>query len=87
MSLISKIFGGNKSEKDVKKITPLVGKINDFFTQYQQLSNDELRSKTTEFRNRIKQHLSTIDEEISSKKESAEALGAESINEKSGGQQ
>jgi preprotein translocase subunit SecA len=82
MSLISKIFGGNKSEKDVKKITPLVGKINDFFVQYQQLSNDQLRNKTTEFRSRIKQHLSSIDEQISSKKEAAETLGAESINEK-----
>jgi preprotein translocase subunit SecA len=82
MSLISKIFGGNKSEKDVKKITPLVGKINDFFAQYQQLSNDQLRNKTTEFRSRIKQHLSSIDEQISSKKEAAETLGAESINEK-----
>ncbi len=82
MSLISKIFGGNKSEKDVKKITPLVGKINEFFNQYQSLSNDELRNKTQEFRSRIQQHLSTIDEQINSKKEAAENLSSENINEK-----
>jgi preprotein translocase subunit SecA len=82
MSLISKIFGGNKSEKDVKKITPLVGKINEFFNQYQSLTNDQLRNKTTEFRSRIQQHLSTIDEQINNKKEAAENLSSENINEK-----
>ena len=55
LGLISKLFGGSKSEKDVKKITPLVAKINTFFTQYQSLSNDELRNKTVEFKSRIQQ--------------------------------
>ena len=40
---LSKLFGGNKSEKDVKIITPYVAKINAFFEEYQSLSNDELR--------------------------------------------
>ena len=79
---LSKIFGGNKSEKDVKKITPQVATINGFFFQYQSLSNDELRNKTQEFRSRIQQHLSVIDEQINNKKEEAEALPVESINEK-----
>jgi len=82
MSLISKIFGGNKSEKDVKKITPLVAKINEFFSQYQSLSNDQLRKKTEEFRGRIQQHLGAIDEQLNSKKEAAENLSSENINEK-----
>lgn len=42
---ISKLFGGNKSEKDVKKILPQVEKVNQFFAQYKSLSNDELRNK------------------------------------------
>ncbi len=79
---LSKIFGGNKSEKDVKKITPQVGKINQFFSQYQSLSNDDLRNKTQEFRLRIKQHLATIDEQIIAKKNAAEELSVEAINEK-----
>lgn len=64
IGLLSKIFGGNKSEKDVKKITPLIAKINEYFSQYKSLSNDQLRNKTIEFRGRIKQHLQAIDEQI-----------------------
>ena len=72
--LLSKLFGGNKSEKDVKKISPLVGEINKFFNQYQSLTNDELRNKTLEFKARIKEHLSEIDTAIATKKEEAESL-------------
>jgi len=53
MGLFSKMFGGNKSEKDVRAILPLVTKINQHFSTYQSLSNDELRNKTIEFRQRI----------------------------------
>jgi preprotein translocase subunit SecA len=74
LGFISKIFGGSKSEKDVKKIQPYVGKINKFFDSYASLSNDVLRSKTQEFRQRIKDHLSEIDQEIAEKNNSAEEL-------------
>jgi preprotein translocase subunit SecA len=82
IGVLSKIFGGNKSEKDVKKITPQVAKINHFFTQFQSLSNDALRAKTAEFKQRIQAHLRAIDEEINSKKELAENLPVTNINEK-----
>ncbi len=82
IGLISKLFGGNKSEKDVKKIMPRVAKINEFFAQYQTLSNDQLRNKTQEFRERIKQHLANIDDEIKSKQDAAESLAAADINQK-----
>ena len=74
LGFISKIFGGSKSEKDVKKIEPYVGKINHFFNTYQSLTNDELRSKTPEFRQRIKEHLAEIDGEIATRNTSAEDL-------------
>lgn len=57
LGFISKIFGGSKSEKDVKGILPLVTKINQHFASYQLLSNDELRYKSQEFRQRIQEHL------------------------------
>ena len=79
---LSKLFGGNKSDKDVKKISPQVGTINGFFTQYQSLSNDELRNKTQEFRQRIQQYLALIDEEIKTKQITADELSVEAINEK-----
>ncbi len=74
LGFISKIFGGSKSEKDVKKIEPYVGKVNQFFASYQSLSNDQLRNKTQEFRQRIKEHLAEIDTEIAEKNAAAEAL-------------
>jgi len=78
----SKIFGGNKSEKDVKKIQPIVAQINDFFASYQSLENDALRAKTQEFRQRIENHLKEIDEEISSKNKQAEELAFNDLNGK-----
>lgn len=74
LGFLSKMFGGSKSEKDVKKIEPLVQKINGYFNSYQSISNDELRNKTQEFRQRIKDHLSGIDAEIVGKTTEAEEL-------------
>ena len=79
---ISKLFGGNKSEKDVKKISPQVEKINQFFTQYQSLSNDDLRNKTVDFKQRITAHLADMDQQIADKKKAAEDLPIEEINQR-----
>ncbi len=72
IGLLSKIFGGSKSDKDVKRVEPIVSKINDIYNGYKSLSLDELRNKTHEFRQRIKEHLKTIDEQIAEKKNIAE---------------
>ena len=77
--LLSLLFGGNKSEKDVKAIRPLVEKINVFFEKFQSLSNDELRGKTVDFRGRIKEYLKEIDDQIESQKEEAEKLDSADI--------
>ncbi|HEX4876906.1 MAG TPA: preprotein translocase subunit SecA [Chitinophagaceae bacterium] len=74
LGFISKLFGGSKSEKDVKKIEHYVAKINQFFNAYQSLSNDELRNKTQEFRQRIKEHLKEIDATIAERNAAADAL-------------
>jgi len=78
----SKLFGGNKSEKDVKKIAPIVDQVNKFFTQYASFSNDELRANSVQFRSRIQDHLSGIDAEIAEKKAEAELLDADHLTEK-----
>ena len=70
---ISKIFGGNKSERDVKVTMPYVAKINDFFAHYQSFSNDELRANSAIFRQRIATALAEIDGEIAERKAAAEA--------------
>ena len=79
---LSKLLGGNKSEKDVKKIQPYVTQINQYYQQYASLSNDELRNKTVEFRTRINDHVKGIDETISERRAAAEALPAEQLIEK-----
>src|SRR5688500_11851037 len=80
LGILSKIFGGNKSEKDVKQVLPQVEKINKFFNEYRSLSNDELREKTTEFRARISEYLAATDEEIETRKNEAESLPVEEIS-------
>lgn len=82
LKFLSKILGGNKSEKDVAAIRPIVEKTNQFFQQYQSLTNDELRNKTVEFKSRIKEHLKEIDATIEAKKAEADALPVEEIHAK-----
>ncbi|MGN6291543.1 MAG: preprotein translocase subunit SecA [Chitinophagaceae bacterium] len=74
LGILSKIFGGNKSDKDVKKIMPVVEKINQHFASYASLSNDELRQKTQEFRQRIKEYLKETDDSILAKNKQADEL-------------
>ena len=80
LKFISKLFGGSKSEKDVLQLMPIVEKANQFFGQYQSVTNDELRFKTVEFRERIKAHLTAIDAEIDSKSQAAENLLSSDIH-------
>ncbi len=82
IGFISRLFGGSKSEKDIKNIEPIVKQINQHFSAYQSLSNDQLRGKTQEFRQRIKAHLQEIDTEIADLGKQAEALDFSDINGK-----
>ncbi|RYG05362.1 MAG: preprotein translocase subunit SecA [Chitinophagaceae bacterium] len=82
LGFISKIFGGSKSEKDIKILEPIVVEINRHFASYQGLSNDQLRGKTVEFRTRIKEHLKETDEEIITLTKKAEELPFEEIADK-----
>jgi preprotein translocase subunit SecA len=57
---LKKIFG-TKSDRDLKKMLPLVDTINAFEAEYQKLSDEGLRAKTTEFRERLKNGETTDD--------------------------
>jgi preprotein translocase subunit SecA len=78
---ISNLFG-NKSQRDVKDLWPIVAEINSHFESYAKLSNDELRAKTTEFKQRIADYLSDIDEQINALKHESENLLSEEISRK-----
>src|SRR5580704_5709744 len=59
-TLIGKVFG-TKNERVVKSLMPRVETINALEPQIQKLSDDELRAKTDEFRQRIQQRMSRIE--------------------------
>ena len=51
MSFLGKLFGSH-TDRELKKIYPIVDKIEALEPQYQALSDDELRAKTNEFKKR-----------------------------------
>ena len=56
MSIVNsllKVFLGDKSGKDLKKLTPIVDEINNHFNKLSSISNDQLRNKTIEFKKMI----------------------------------
>ncbi len=80
--MLSKVFGGNKYEKDIKSITPLVGQINEAYEKLRTLSNDALRGKTAEFKQRISQHLKDIDARIAQIRAQADDPALEDVDQK-----
>ena len=71
LGFISKLFG-NKSDRDVKSILPIVEKIKAEYAKLANISNDELRAMTLDFKERIATGLAAIDAEIQAAKEQAE---------------
>ena len=69
---ILKAFVGDKSQKDVKAIQPLVVKIKSFESALMALSHDELRAKTVTFKEKIKQARAEKDAKIAELKLKAE---------------
>ena len=68
LGILGKLFG-NKYDKDVKEITPLVDKINEEFSKLSSLSNNELREKTTKFKKQISDFISEEKSKIETLKE------------------
>ena len=52
MSILSKVFG-DYNEKELKKLWPIVNEVNEFEDDIQPLSDEQLRAKTDEFRERL----------------------------------
>ncbi|MFD1292459.1 preprotein translocase subunit SecA [Lutibacter holmesii] len=74
MSIINsilKVFVGDKYKKDLKLLQPIVEQTNAFEKEMTALSNDELRLKTVEFKQKIKDATSTFTSQINLLKEEA----------------
>ena len=72
LDIIGKIFG-NKYDKDVKNIMPIVEQINSKFSELENISNDQLREKTIVLKKQISEYTSSERENIKSLKEKAES--------------
>ena len=82
LNIISKLFG-NKYDKDVKEITPIIEKINSEFSKLNTLTNDDLREKTSNFKNQIIDFTSNEKQEIEELKKEAN-LATTPTDEKEG---
>ncbi|MEA3503669.1 MAG: preprotein translocase subunit SecA [Bacteroidota bacterium] len=70
-NLLKKLFG-TKSKRDIDIINPILEKIHQASKIIEPLTNDELRAKTLEFKQRITDYISTEENEIKELKEKAE---------------
>jgi len=61
-ALLGKVFG-TKNEREIKRLMPKVGAIGALEPAMKQLSDDELRAKTADFRQRIQDRLKDIADE------------------------
>jgi preprotein translocase subunit SecA len=53
MQWLLKKFLGTKNERDLRKLRPLVARINELDAQFNELSDDQLKAKTAEFKQRL----------------------------------
>ncbi len=78
---LSSLFG-NKAQRDLKELTPIVQQIKDAETAISTLSHDQLRNKTNEFKLRIREHISSIVEEMETINKSIDDDPQMNLNEK-----
>ncbi len=60
---LTKLFG-NKYDKDIKEISPYVDKIKEVYPEIEKLDNDDLRSKTVELKQRLRDVVKPLDDKV-----------------------
>jgi len=50
--ILNRVFG-TKQDREVKRLTPLVDKINEWYQSYEKISEQDIKNKTLEFKKRI----------------------------------
>ena len=64
LNSIIKVFVGDKQQKDLKTLQPIVDKITAFDEDLSRLTNDELRAKTVEFKEKITEATKVFENKI-----------------------
>lgn len=80
MSVINsllKIFVGDKKQQDLKKLQPIIGQVHSFEAQIAGLSNDQLRLKTRDFKNRISEETASFQSKIAELEAQLELSGVD----------
>ncbi|MBR5639637.1 MAG: preprotein translocase subunit SecA [Muribaculaceae bacterium] len=72
-SFLKSIFG-NKSERDLKKLMPIVREIQAVYPEIEKLSNDELRARSAAIRQEIQDYVKPQRDEIAATKAEIETL-------------
>ncbi len=72
-TLIAKVFG-TSNEREIKRLGPMVERINGLEPEIQQLSDEQLRAKTDEFRARIRQRVDAVEDPEEKDEELKQAL-------------
>lgn len=80
-NFLTKLFG-SKSQRDLKELNPILSKCLEAYDQVTKLSNDELRAKTVEFKNLIKQTVASEQSQLDSLQQRIENEFEMSIDEK-----
>ena len=70
---IAKIFG-TSNEREIKRIVPLMERVNVIEPETKQLSDEQLRAKTDEFRQRIRERLDAVEDPDEKERELKQAL-------------
>ncbi len=79
---VLKTFLGSKKDRDIKELSPIIDKVAAVYPQLSSLTNDELRAKTTYFKEKIKEKTSTLENQIEELKQKIETDASLSISEK-----
>jgi len=82
MATFLKKLLGDKATRDMKALKPTVDKIHKAYEYISKLSNDELRNKTREFKEKIKEATTPYENEIAALKQKVEENHDLDINEK-----
>ncbi|MFN5844919.1 MAG: DEAD/DEAH box helicase, partial [Flavobacteriia bacterium] len=64
ISDLLKKFFGDKSAKDRKEYQPIIDKANEFFLAFRNVSDNELRDKTSMFQTRVKEGTQKLEDEL-----------------------
>ncbi|MBN1984687.1 MAG: preprotein translocase subunit SecA, partial [Prolixibacteraceae bacterium] len=77
MAFVTKVLGkilGNKSERDIRDISPIVEQIKTEYERISKLSNDELRKESDKLKQIINERIKPEEDEIASLKEQVEEV-------------